>query len=78
MDAIRQFVEVKNHSFNVSLPKNFRAKKVEVIIISDEKEENEELSDEQKAILDERLKENEKDCISAESSIHRLKQQYGL
>ncbi len=33
MDAIRQFIEVKNNSFNVILPKDFTAKNVEVIIM---------------------------------------------
>ncbi len=33
MDAIRQFIEVKNNSFNVIHPKEFTAKNVEVIIM---------------------------------------------
>ena len=33
MNAIRQFIEVKNNSFNVVLPKGFNAKTVEVIIM---------------------------------------------
>lgn len=33
MNAIRQFFEVKNNSFNVILPEGFTAKTVEVIII---------------------------------------------
>ena len=33
MNAIRQFIEVKNNSFNVVLPKGFTAKTVEVIIM---------------------------------------------
>ena len=36
MNAIRQFIEVKNNSFNVVLPKGFTAKSVEVIIMSSE------------------------------------------
>ena len=33
MDAIRQFVDVKDHSFQISLPKSFNARRVEVIIL---------------------------------------------
>jgi hypothetical protein len=33
MNAIRQFIEVKNNTFNVVLPEGFTAKTVEVIII---------------------------------------------
>ncbi len=78
MEAIRQFVEVKDNSFNVFLPKNFKAKSVEIIIIPNEEDEYEELSDDLKAILDERLQEKDEDCISAEESIKILKQKYGL
>jgi hypothetical protein len=40
MDAIRQFVDVKNHSFQVSLPKNFKASRVEIIILPSEIEDD--------------------------------------
>jgi hypothetical protein len=40
MDAIRQFVDVKNHSFQVSLPKNFKANRVEIIILPSEIEDD--------------------------------------
>jgi hypothetical protein len=33
MNAIRQFIEVKNNSFNIVLPEGFTAKTVEVIIM---------------------------------------------
>jgi len=33
MDAIRQFVEVKDNSFQITLPEDFKAKRVEVIIL---------------------------------------------
>jgi alkyl hydroperoxide reductase subunit AhpC len=36
MNAIRQFIEVKNNSFSVILPKDFTAKNVEVIIMPTE------------------------------------------
>jgi hypothetical protein len=36
MNAIRQFIDVKNNSFNVSLPDDFKASRVEVIILPSE------------------------------------------
>lgn len=36
MNAIRQFIDVKNNSFNVKLPKDFKADRVEVIIMPSE------------------------------------------
>lgn len=54
MDAIRQFIDVKNHSFQVTLPDNFNARRVEVIILPSQ-EEHFELSDETKKMLDQRL-----------------------
>ncbi len=51
MNAIRQFVEVKNHTFTIVLPDDFDANTVEVIILP--KQQNKiELSDETKALLD--------------------------
>jgi len=38
MNAIRQFVEVKNHSFTVTLPDDFKDQKVEIIILPSEEE----------------------------------------
>jgi O-acetylhomoserine/O-acetylserine sulfhydrylase-like pyridoxal-dependent enzyme len=40
MKAIRQFIEVKNNTFNVVLPKGFTAKRVEVIIMPLEVEDD--------------------------------------
>ena len=40
MKAIRQFIEVKNNSFNVVLPDGFTAKRVEVIIMPLEVEDD--------------------------------------
>ncbi|MFV7236081.1 hypothetical protein [Flavobacterium sp. ZB4R12] len=54
MNAIRQFVEVKNHTFTIVLPDDFDASSVEVIILP--KQQNKiELSDETKTLLDSRL-----------------------
>ncbi|TRX40028.1 addiction module protein [Flavobacterium restrictum] len=36
MNAIRQFIDVKNNSFNVLLPDDFKANRVEVIVIPSE------------------------------------------
>lgn len=54
MNAIRQFVEVKNNTFTIVLQDDFDANTVEVIILP--KQQNKiELSDETKAFLDSRL-----------------------
>lgn len=34
MEAIRQFVKVKNHQVNITLPEDFNAEEVEVIIFA--------------------------------------------
>jgi Putative addiction module component len=65
MYAIRQFIEVKNNSFNVILPDDFKAKKVEVIIMSSE--ESLEIPDWQKKEAIRRLdlyKSNPKSALS--------------
>jgi hypothetical protein len=48
------------------------------ITITIEEEEDFELTEEIKAVLDERLMEDGSDYISAEESIHQLKSKYGL
>jgi hypothetical protein len=37
MEAIRQFVKVKNHQINITLPEDFNEMEVEVIILSAKK-----------------------------------------
>jgi hypothetical protein len=54
MNAIRQFIEVKNNSFNVVLPKGFTAKNVEVIIMPIA--ENQSVPEWHKEIVLERIK----------------------
>jgi hypothetical protein len=54
MNAIRQFIEVKNNSFNVVLPKGFTAKNVEVIIMPIS--ENQSVPEWHKEIVLERIK----------------------
>jgi len=34
MQALRQIIEVKNHSLNITLPESFNTAKVEVIVLS--------------------------------------------
>ena len=55
MNAIRQFIEVKNNSFNVVLPKGFTAKTVEVIIMPSETQND--IPQWHKDILDKRLQD---------------------
>lgn len=54
MNAIRQFIEVKNNSINVVLPEGFTAKTVEVIILPSEVED--EIPQWQKDIVLDRIK----------------------
>lgn len=53
MDAIRQFIDVKNHSFQVILPENFNASRVEVIILPSEVEDD--IPQWEKDLIDNRL-----------------------
>ncbi len=76
MEAIRQTVKVKNHSFKITLPDNFNVDEVDVIILP--KQDDFILTEEMKAILDERAKEDVSTYITAEESINRLKKKYGL
>jgi Putative addiction module component len=40
MKAIKQIIDVENHTFSVVLPKDFTAKRVEVIILSSNPEDD--------------------------------------
>ncbi len=51
----------------------FKSKPITIIV-----EEDDELSSEMKAILDDRLKEAENTCLSVEQSIDQLNRRYGL
>jgi hypothetical protein len=77
MNAIRQFVEVKNHSFTIVLPDDFDASTVEVIILP--KQQNKiELSDETKSLLDSRLNDflqNPDDVSDFDSLLDQLEQE---
>ena len=53
----------------------FKSKPITIIV---EEGDEGELSTDQKAVLDERLEEDEKTYISAEESISRLNKKYGI
>lgn len=77
MEAIRRFVKVKNHQVNITLPDDFIADEVEVIILA-KNEINYQLSDEQIQLLDDRLNEPESEYITSTESLNRLKEKYGF
>ena len=77
MEAIRQFVKVKNHQINITLPENFNADEVEVIIFA--KNENDfQLSDSQIKLLDSRVNEPESEYLKSSESLNRIKEKYGF
>lgn len=79
MEAIRQFVKVKNREVNIVLPDDFIADEVEVIVLA--KSNNSiafELTDEQKQLLDTRLAEPESEYISSEESLEKIRKKYGF
>ena len=74
MDAIRQFIEVKNQSFQVTLPDDFKASRVEVIILPSQNDISE-LLDETKIMLEQRLiqyYENPKDVADFDQLLEEL------
>lgn len=81
MIAFKKTIVVKNRQISINLPQEFDAQEVEVIVFSKNEHalpDDFELSDEQKTILDERLKEPDENYISGEESIKRLRKKYGL
>jgi len=77
MEAIRQFVKVKNHQINITLPENFTADEVEVIILA--KNENDfQLSENQIKLLEDRANEPESEYIKSSESLNRIKEKYGF
>jgi hypothetical protein len=72
MNAIRQFIEVKNNSFNVVLPKGFTAKTVEVIIMPTV--ENYNIPEWHKEIVLERIK-NPQTSVDAFEMIAQLEKE---
>ncbi len=76
MEAIRQFITVKNRQINITLPDDFNAEEVEVIILP--KQDDFVLTDEMKEILDTRLNEPAENYLTAEESLIKIKTKYGL
>ena len=72
MNAIRQFIEVKNNSFNVVLPEGFTASRVEVIILPSELED--EIPQWQQDIVLERIK-NPQTPVDAFEMIDQLEKE---
>lgn len=77
MEAIRQFVKVENQKVSITLPDDFIAEEVEVIILA-KNEINYQLSEEQIQLLDDRLNEPESEYITSSESLNRLKKKYGF
>lgn len=77
MEAIRQFVKVKNQQVNITLPDNFIADEVEVIILPKDNF-NYKLSEEQIQMLDDRMNEPETEYITSTESLEQLKKKYGF
>lgn len=79
MEAIRQFVKVKNREVNIVLPDDFIADEVEVIVLAKSNDSIPfELTDEQKQILDTRLAEPESEYISSKESLEKIRKKYGF
>jgi len=76
MEAIRQYIKVNGRNISITLPDDFDADEVEVIILP--KSDDFYLTDEMKAELDLQLNEPPTDYISAEESIAELKKKYGV
>lgn len=76
MEAIRKIVTVKNHQINITLPEDFYADEVEVIILP--KQDDFELTEEMKQILDNRANEPTEEYLTSEESLLRLKKKHDL
>ncbi len=77
MQAIRQFVTVKNHQINITLPNDFDEREVEVIVLS-KSEINFQLTENEINILDNRLNEPDSEFISSVESLEKIKLKYGF
>lgn len=79
MEAIRQFVKVKNREVNIKLPDDFHADEVEVFVFAkSNNEKNFDLSDEQIHLLENRLAEPESEYISSVQALESLRKKYGF
>ncbi len=77
MQAIRQFVTVKNHQINITLPNDFDEREVEDIVLS-KSEINFQLTENEINILDNRLNEPDSEFISSVESLEKIKLKYGF
>ncbi|MFC6096630.1 hypothetical protein ACFPVY_08220 [Flavobacterium qiangtangense] len=71
MEAIRKIVTVKNHQINITLPEDFYTDEVEVIILP--KQNDFELTEEMKQVLDNRANEPTEDYLTSDESLLRIK-----
>lgn len=76
MEAIRKFIKVEGKTINITLPDDFYADEVEVIILP--KNDDFILTDEMTSVLEQRLSEPDTNYLSAEDSINELKKRYGV
>ncbi len=76
MEAIRQYIKVNGRNISITLPDDFDADEVEVIILP--KYDDYSLTDEMKAILDQRLHEPTENYITEEESLEQIRKRYGL
>lgn len=73
MNAIRQYIDVKNNKLNIVLPNDFTAKRVEVIILPSEP--NDEIPQWHKDIVLERIK-NPLPLTDAFEMVEELEKEY--
>lgn len=76
MEALRQYFKVTGRNITITLPDDFTADEVEVIILP--KNDDFYLTDEMKEILEQRVSEPSDGYITAEESIAKLNKKYGL
>ncbi len=72
MNAIRQIIEVKDHQLNISLPQDFNADKVEIIILPAD-DTDFELTEGEKELIRQRVKNTLPENLK---SWHKIKEKY--
>ncbi|MEI7489428.1 MAG: hypothetical protein WCJ72_18835 [Chryseobacterium sp.] len=72
MNAIRQIIEVKDHQLNISLPQDFNADKVEIIILPAD-DTDFEISEQEKELIRQRVKNTLPENLS---SWDKIKEKY--
>lgn len=76
MEAIRKFIKVDGKTINITLPDDFEADEIEVIILP--AGNSFQLTDDMKSELDQQLNEPTENYIPSEESIRELKKKYGV